>query len=285
MTRVLLMVLTIMAVLLVVLWAGQRKLIYFPDGGPLPPPEILLPGGREVTFRTADGVRLSAWYVPAAKAPAASAPVVLVAPGNAGNRGARAPLAAALAGRGLAVLLVDYRGYGGNPGHPGEAGLARDVDAAYRYLTEELGVPPSRLLYFGESLGAAVVTGLALRHPPAGLVLRSPFTDLAAVGRRHYPYLPVGALLKDRFPVAERIGSLRVPTAVVYGTEDSIVVPAESREVARRAAGPVRLVAVRGADHNDRVLLDGPQLIDAVVDLAARPADPPGTTADSPRPR
>lgn len=36
------------------------------------------------------------------------------------------------------------------------------------------GFPPDRLLYYGESLGAAVVTELATEHPPAGLVLRSP---------------------------------------------------------------------------------------------------------------
>jgi pimeloyl-ACP methyl ester carboxylesterase len=263
--------LVVAVVLLVAVRTGRRKLVYFPDGGPLPPPDALVPGGSEVTFRTEDGVRLGAWFVPAAGESgdsAPTAPVVLVAPGNAGNRTARAPLAAALAARGVAVLLVDYRGYGGNPGSPDEAGLARDIRAAHRYLTEELQVPPGRLFYFGESLGAAVVTGLAMTHPPAGLVLRSPFADLVSVGKVHYPYVPVGALLKDRFPVAERIAELRVPTVVVYGAADSIVPPDQSREVARRAAGPVRLVEVPGADHNDRVLLDGSQLIDAVVALA-----------------
>jgi predicted nucleic acid-binding protein/pimeloyl-ACP methyl ester carboxylesterase len=268
--RVLVVATLVVAVLLALAWAGQRKLIYFPDGRRPPPPGSLLPGAREVAFQTEDGLRLGAWFVPAAAGgrAGAAAPVVLVAPGNAGNRAVRAPLAAALAARGVGVLLMDYRGYGGNPGSPGETGLDLDIRAAHRYLTEELKVPPGRLLYFGESLGAGVVTGLAVTHPPAGLVLRSPFVDLAAVGRAHYPFLPVGALLKDRFPVAERVAEIKVPTAVVYGTADSIVPAGQSRTVARRAAGPVRVVEVPGADHNDRVLLDGPQLIDAVVALA-----------------
>ena len=96
------------------------------------------------------------------------------------------------------MLLFDYRGYGGNPGSPSEEGLARDVRAARQFLTDE-GVPGERLLYYGESLGAAVVAELATEHSPAGLVLRSPFTDLASVGQIHYPFLPVRALLKDRF--------------------------------------------------------------------------------------
>jgi alpha-beta hydrolase superfamily lysophospholipase len=84
-------------------------------------------------------------------------------------------LARALARAGLAVLLFDYRGYGGNPGRPSEQGLACDVRAARRFLVEEAEVAPARLLYYGESLGAAVVTERATEHPPAGLVLRSPF--------------------------------------------------------------------------------------------------------------
>ncbi|MBC6460625.1 alpha/beta fold hydrolase [Actinomadura sp. HBU206391] len=271
MIRLLLVALLVSAVLITVVWMGQRKLIYFPEGGPLPPPDTFVPGGREVTFRTEDGVWLGAWFFPAVGPSGDQAPVVLVAPGNGGNRTARVPLAAALAARGVAALLVDYRGYGGNPGKPGEMGLYRDIHAAYRHLTDEMEVPPNRLFYLGESLGTAVVSELAMTHPPAGLILRSPLVDLASAGKAHYPYLPVGVLLRDRFPVAERVAALRVPTVVVYGTADSIVPPEQSREVARRAAGPTRLVAVPGADHNDRALLDGPQLIDAVVELAGTP--------------
>jgi pimeloyl-ACP methyl ester carboxylesterase len=267
--RVLVIVIVVAALLLALAWAGQRKLIYFPDGTAPGEPGSLLPGARAVAYQTDDGLRLGAWFVPAAgRRAGTAAPVVLVAPGNAGNRAVRAPLAAALAARGVGVLLMDYRGYGGNPGSPEETGLDLDIRAAHRYLTEELKVPPGRLLYFGESLGAGVVTGLAMTHPPAGLVLRSPFVDLAAAGRAHYPFLPLGALLKDRFPVAERVAEIKVPTAVVYGTADSIVPAEQSRTVARRAAGPVRVVEVPGADHNDRVLLDGPQLIEAIVALA-----------------
>ena len=139
--------------------------------------------------------------------------------------------------------------------------------AAHRYLTQDRQVPQGRLLYVGESLGAAVVTELATEHPPAGLLLRSPFVDLAAAGRAHYPsYLPVGALLRDRYPVAEQLARI----AVVYGTEDGIVPPEQSRAVARAVGGPSLLVAVRGADHNDRALLDGTVLVRAVTELADR---------------
>ena len=165
------------------------------------------------------------------------------------------------------MLLFDYRGYGGNPGNPSEEGLARDVRAARQFLLDE-GVPGERLLYYGESLGAAVVAELATEHPPAGLLLRSPFTDLASVGQIHYPFVPVRALLKDRFPVAEYLARVAVPITVVYGTEDSIVPPGESQRSVAAARGPTRLVAVEGADHNDPALLNGNVLVQAVVELA-----------------
>ncbi|HEY8371729.1 MAG TPA: alpha/beta fold hydrolase [Pseudonocardiaceae bacterium] len=253
---------------LALLWVFQRRLVYLPTTTPVPPADQVLPGAREVTLHTADGLRLGAWFLPAATAD--HGVTVLVAPGNAGDRSLRAPLARALSQRGLSVLLFDYRGYGGNPGHPSEEGLARDVRAARRFLTERERVPGERILYYGESLGAAVVTELATEQPPGGLVLRSPFVDLASVGQVHYPFLPVRLLLRDRFPVVEHLKRVTVPTVVVYGTADTVVPPEQSVTVAEAAPGRARPVPVEGADHNDRALLDGTQLVTAIVDLADR---------------
>ncbi|WP_127504784.1 alpha/beta hydrolase [Actinoplanes solisilvae] len=260
------------ALLIAAAWLLQRRLIYFPDRSPPPAAARVIPGARDVTLRTADGLCLTAWLVEPPPGTADRHLAVLVAPGNAGNRLTRAPLATALAGRGLTALLVDYRGYGGNPGRPSEEGLARDVEAARMFLVGEAGIPAERLLYFGESLGAAVVTALAAKHPPAGLILRSPFTDLPAAGREHYPFLPVRLLARDRFPVTEVIARVETPTLVVYGTADSIVPPEQSLAVAGKAAGPAQVVPVQGADHNDASLLHGAQLIDAIGELAARVA-------------
>jgi fermentation-respiration switch protein FrsA (DUF1100 family) len=254
-----------MAVLCVsVLWNVQRHLIYFPQGSPGGTAAGAVPGARDVTLTTMDGLELAGWCLPAA----AGQPTVLVASGNAGHRGLRAPLAAALSRHGLGVLLFDYRGYGGNPGSPSEAGLARDVRAARSFLLKQAGVAQGDLLYLGESLGSAVVVDLAREYPPAGLVLRSPFTSLADVGRVHYPLLPVRALLRDRYSLAETIATVQVPTLVVLGTRDTIVPAEQSRAVARAAAGPTRVVEVEGADHNDPSLLAGDRLVGGVAALA-----------------
>jgi uncharacterized protein len=256
------------AVLLLVLvalgWFFQRRLIYFPFGAPDAPAATVLAGGRDVVLHTEDGLELAAWWAPAT-GPARGASV-LVAPGNAGSRTLRVPLARALAAEGFDVLLVEYRGFGGNPGTPTEEGLATDVRAAYRYLVAERGVAPDRLVLFGESLGGAVLARLAAERPVGALVLRSPFTSLADVGARAYPFLPVRALLREQFPLLEHVRSARVPVAVVAGGADEIVPVEQSRAVAD-AAGAL-YVEVPGARHNDITLVSGVAVVDAVVRVA-----------------
>jgi uncharacterized protein len=270
--RPLLIVVLIVVLLVAALWLLQRKLIYLPDASRPPPAADMVPGARDVVLDTEDGLRLGAWLVPPlASAGAVSRPdrrmAVLAAPGNGGNRVGRVGFARALAAEGFTVLLLEYRGYGGNPGSPTEAGLAADVRAARAFLARE-GWTSDRILYYGESLGCGVVADLAANDPPAGLILRSPFVDLAAVGQRTYPFLPVRLLLWDRFPVADMVARVPVPTLVIYGDADTVIPPEQSQEVARRAAGPTQVVAIAGADHNDAVLFEGDQLVAAIVSFA-----------------
>jgi hypothetical protein len=249
--------------LLGLVWSQQRRLIYFPWPGRVPAAASLLAGVQEVVLETEDGLRLDGWFLPAPGG--GRGPAVLVCNGNAGNRALRAPLAAALSRAGLSVLLFDYRGYAGNPGRPSEDGLAADARAAQAWLAARPEVDPGRIAYLGESLGAAVALRLAVERPPAALVLRSPFTSLADVGRLRYPWLPVELLLNDRYASAARVGRLTAPLLVVAGERDGIVPAALSRRLYDAASVPKRFVLVPGADHNDAVLLDGRQTVGEIV--------------------
>jgi uncharacterized protein len=266
--RGLLLVLLLGGTVVAMFWALQRQLIYFPDPTPVPPAGDVVAGARDVTLHTADGLELGAWFVPAAGGVVDTGMAVLVAPGNGGNRAGRAGLAEELSRRGLAVLLMDYRGYGGNPGRPSQDGLAADADAAVGALAE-LGYPPQRSVYLGESLGCSVVAALAVRHPPAGIVVRSPFTELADVGAHHYPWLPVRLLLRDRFPVVEHLATSDAPVTVIYGDRDAVVPTVLSARVADQAPSLAERVVIAGADHNDPVMF-GPRVADAVARLAHR---------------
>jgi len=263
---VLVVVLLIGGVLVGMLWWLQRQMIYFPDASTVPAAGDVIEGARDVTLRTDDGLELGAWFVPPAPGETDRRMAVLVAPGNGGNRLGRADLAEELRRRGLAVLLIDYRGYGGNPGDPSEDGLTRDAVAAAEAL-EGLGFPPERTIYFGESLGTGVVAALQARRPPAGVVLRSPFTEFADVGSEHYPWLPVRRMLRDRFPVSDHLAESEVPLTVIYGDRDTIVPTKMSKRVADEAPSLFERVVIEGAGHNDAVMF-GPRVADAVARLA-----------------
>jgi fermentation-respiration switch protein FrsA (DUF1100 family) len=131
------------------------------------------------------------------------------------------------------------------------------------YLVGRGEVDPARIAYFGESLGAAVAVALAVEVQPAALILRSPFTSLADVGRVHYGWLPIiDGLLRDRFASIERIAQVRCPVLVITGDRDTIVPAEQSRRLYAAASEPKRFVLIDGAGHNDFELLAGQRLLD-----------------------
>ncbi len=235
----------------------QRQLIYLPMGGEAEPPAGV--AIEPVTFETHDGLTHEAWLLPPDAEPVST---IVVAPGNAGNRSFRVPMAREFVARGHAVVLLDYRGYGGNPGRPAEDDLVADARSAVTAVTARQDVDPTRLVYLGESLGTGVLSAVAVDEPPAALVLRSPFPELADVGRSAYPFLPVRTLLRDRYPVVDHLETYDGPLLVVAGERDRIVPTRLSEEVAERAGAD--LVLIDGAGHNDPALFTGSGFVDAI---------------------
>lgn len=266
------------ALVVLLAWTFQRRLIYQPLTRSVPPVDSVLGGAEEAVLRTADGLDLGAWFLPGGTS--ASAAALIVFNGNAGDRSFRSGLARSLSRAGLSVLLFDYRGYGGNPGRPTEAGLLEDARAARRWLEGKESVDPGRIVYFGESLGCAVALALASEQPPAALVLRSPFPSLVHVGRYHYPFLPVGPLLADRFDCLHLARTLRCPVLVIVGERDRIVPPSLSRKLFEAAPEPKRLLIVPGADHNDEELVEGEQVVAETVRFAKEALGSSGRAPD-----
>lgn len=259
-SRVLVLLLSISVVLSVVLWGLQRRLLYVPAGAP-PPVHEVLPAAEDVRLETAEGLGLDAWWLPGGPT------VVVVLPGNAGNRAGRAPLARDLGALGLSVLLIDYRGYGGNPGSPTEDGLVADARAAMTWVEDRAGI--EHVVLFGESLGAAVALAAAADRPPAALVLRSPFTSVVDVARAHYGPVPA-ALVRDRFPSVQRISEVDVPVLVLATEADEVVPFEQSRRVAEAGGDDVELVRLPATGHNDPALLHGDAVRDAVATFLER---------------
>jgi predicted alpha/beta hydrolase len=76
-------------------------------------------GARDIELRTADGIKIHAWWFAADSCDRAT----LFLHGNAGNVTHRIDHAAAINIAGSSVLVIDYRGYGKSDGKPTERGF------------------------------------------------------------------------------------------------------------------------------------------------------------------
>jgi uncharacterized protein len=111
---------------------------------------------EDVSFRTADGLRLRGWYVPSKNGAA-----VIAFPGR---KGSQKP-ARVLARHGYGVLLFDRRGEGQSDGDPNAWGWEgyRDVDAAVAFLRRRPDVEPARIGGIGLSVGGEMMLEAAAK--------------------------------------------------------------------------------------------------------------------------
>jgi fermentation-respiration switch protein FrsA (DUF1100 family) len=215
-------------------------------------PEWSLPAGAEdVWLTTADGVRLHAWFVPAASKPATA--TIIYFHGNAGNIRYLGWLGEDLAQSGFDVLLLDYRGYGRSEGRvTGEQGIYADADAAYNYVVDSRGVKPGRLVLYGQSLGTAAAVDVASRKQCGAIILESGLSSAADFAAFALPGLPrwMHRLGRNRFESARKLARVRCPVLITHGQPDGTIDTRHAHALFAAANEPKRLLLVPGVDHN-----------------------------------
>jgi alpha-beta hydrolase superfamily lysophospholipase len=194
--------------------------------------------------------------------------------GNAGHAGHRAWYAEALTRLGLRVILAEYPGYGPRPGRLGEESLVADAVATIALAGQRHAGP---LLVGGESLGAGVAAAAVAQNSSGivGLLLITPWDRLENVARFHYPWAPVGWLLRDRYDSGANLARYEGRVLVAVAERDSIVPARFGTALFAALKEPRRLVTIPAADHND-----WPDRVDAawwrdVVDFLLPGAAPP----------
>jgi len=220
----------------------ERAMIYPFDPTPAPPPE----GIAASTLATRDGESLVVWSA----APAPGRPVVLYFNGNAGNLANRAPRYSAFVRAGFGLVAAGYRGSSGSTGKPSEPAMIADAEALARALPDLAG--PGPVVYYGESLGAAVAIALAERRPPAGLVLEAPFASIADMAAALYGTALPARLARSKWPNTTRIANVTAPLLILHGEVDRLVPPAQGRAVFSAAGSAEKqFELVAGAGHLD----------------------------------
>jgi len=247
-----------------VVFLMQPRMVYYPqvERALTATPRAAGLDYEDVKLITDDGVELHGWWVPVAHARGA----MVMFHGNAGNISHRIGYLTMFNRLGYASLIVDYRGYGQSSGHPGEEGTYRDAEAAWQYLTEARHVKASDVVIVGESLGGAVATWLAVKHPPRALVLASTFTSVPNLGATIYWWLPVRLLARIHYDNLERIAQISAPVLIAHSPDDDIIPFSHAEALYGAAHEPKQFMKLSGG-HNSGLLYGREEWIATVRDF------------------
>jgi pimeloyl-ACP methyl ester carboxylesterase len=236
--------LAVYAVALASFFLLQRKLLYHPAPASV---ERLAVDGLKAWPDPATGLGFRGLVAEPAGVPRATA---IVLHGNAGHVGHRRRYAEMLTPLGLRVILAEAPGYGPRAGSVDEDSLVSDAAQTIALARRQYAGP---LLLIGESLGSGVAAAAAARQPDAlaGLLLILPWDRLAHVAAHHYPWLPAGWLLRDRYDSVDHLAGFTRPVLVAVAGRDELVPARYGIALHAALRGPKRLHEAPQARHGD----------------------------------
>ena len=235
-----------------VLYVMQPKFLYGPVREVSDTPAELGLDFEDVVFKSADGLDLSGWYIPA-KNPRLT---LLFCHGNGGNIRGRLDSIKIFHNLGLNCFIFDYRGYGDSRGKPGEEGTYTDAMAAYKYLTEKKKMPAEDIIIFGRSLGGSIAAQLASKVDARALIVESAFTSYVDIGKEYYPYMPVKWFARFGYRTIDYIKEVHCPVMLIYSGNDEIVPFKFGLKLYEAANEPKEFIEIFGG-HNDCFLVSG----------------------------
>jgi hypothetical protein len=146
------------------------------------------------------------------------------------------------------VFILEYPGYGRRAGSPGRASF--DSAAKDAYLGLRQTYPNIPVCSIGESIGSGPASSLSrLEHPPDKIVLVVPFDNLAAVVRDHFPFIPAGLVLFDRWDNVEALKEYTGKVEIYGAADDRVIAVQHARNLANALSRAVFHETPGG--HND----------------------------------
>lgn len=249
------------ALAILLLWVIARmglveRLAYVPSRDVPPTPA----GAEDVWFKTADGLKLHGWFLPALPSTVLAEATVVALHGNAGNVGSHIAAVDFLPQHGFNVLLFDYRSYGrSDRGTLRRDKLLIDARSALEYVATRSDVREDRIVLYAQSLGGVFGLALAEQQPRArALVVVSTFSSWREIVASSLGSDRPGSLasrlarwlMPSGLDPIDSIRRVKQPVMLIHGTADEIVPYPHSERLERAGGANVTLRAVVGGDHN-----------------------------------
>jgi len=240
----------------VIVWIswGCEGMVFHPDARVYATPPDLNLSYRAVQFDSADGTRLSGWWL---EPPGACRGTVMVVHGNAQNMSAHFIGFGWLVRAGYEVFIFDYRGYGASGGTPSLEGAVEDTEAALAYV---LAHRTGAVSVIGQSLGGALLFNALARKGGKRIALAvfdSTFASLPQEGKEVLDRSILGwplqwgasLVLTDRYDPITIAPSLAVPKLYIAGSKDAVISPNHSWQLFDASARPRAFWLVEAAGH------------------------------------
>ena len=157
----------------------------------------------------------------------------------------------------IEIWGVNYPGFGGSTGPARLVRIGPAAVAAFDELKRHAGERP--IVAYGASIGATAALHVAAQRPVGGLILHNP-PPLREMILRQFGWwnlwLLAGPVALQIPPDLDSIGNARAsraPAIFLLADKDEIVAPRFHRLVFDAYDGEKRLIALRGAYHNDPI--------------------------------
>ena len=147
------------------------------------------------------------------------------------------------------VVLVDYRGFGKSTGKRNEKDMLSDMQFVYETLTKTY--PQNHLIVYGRSLGSGFAAKLAADNTPRYLILDAPYFSFKKTIERFLPILPVKYILRYHLRTDKWITKVNCHTYILHGTKDWLIPISNSEKLQQLNPRKITLIRIQGGGHNN----------------------------------
>ncbi len=209
---------------------------------------------EDIRFQSADGTRLTGWFIPAT---GKAIGTVVHFHGNARNMGSHYPQVSWLPAKGFNLFTFDYRGYGKSQGVPSRKGVYEDSVAAVEYIKSRTDIDQGKLILFGQSIGSANAVCVAGKNKfdgVVGIAIDSTFSSYKSIAMEHVTWLKPVAF----FVIGNKLSPKRhvddiapTPLLIIHGTDDETVSYKHAKRLFKKANEPKMLWTIDHGRHID----------------------------------
>lgn len=174
---------------------------------------------ENVFFNSSSGNTLNGWFFkPNARTPAIT---LLHLHGAGKHMGDHYKYISPLLKNGFQVLMFDYSGFGFSQGEASRENMVMDILSAITYLKSRDDVENTKLVTYGQSLGAyySTVIGPMAQNDIDGMVVESPITSFKEIAGDRIPIIG-NIIMKQGYQAEKSIQGYHKPLLLIHSTED-----------------------------------------------------------------